>query len=387
LRKVYFKIPTGAIGIEAWYTKAFLFYLSYLRENGVEPVAIITIKPSNQTLWRLIKRKFDELKVECIEIFNNRLLSIYYHRIKMRKVFKMHHFNTNLENQIDNGKRYLEYVIHQNHEYAAPPFCTLDFDAMNALDIFLNFSDEENRLAIEELQRMQLKKDFVCVHARDSVFYPDRSDDLRNTPFENFVSASYYLGMSGINSVRMGAKQADINKDVFNKNIIDYSGKYRTDFMDIWLVANCKFFLGNNSGFFYTSYLFNKPCAILNYPCFLESTPFGVNDIYTPQRLWDKKMKRFLTFKEISKHNIGLDWWEPLRFDREGIECIQITPQEILEVAKEMNEVLDGKYKYTEEDDYLQQKFKSVFKIYHAPYHTPARVGREFLKQNKELFL
>lgn len=294
-----------------------------------------------------------------------------------------------LDRHVGNSKRYLDYIIHEYYEYAEATGNYFDFDAINSPDIFLNFSEEENGLASKELQRIQVQGDFVCVHARDGTFYPNiiRYDANRNTPFENFLPACNNLGEDGIYTLRMGSKQIPVNKEIFNQHIIDYSGKYRTDFMDIWLIANCKFFLGNNSGLFYISYLFCKPSAIVNYPCFLESVPFGVNDIYTPQRLWDKSRKRFLTFKEIAEYDIGLDCWNKVRFDKEGFECIKSAPEEITDLTKEMNDVLDGKYQYNDEDNYLQQKFKSIFKVYHAPYHTPARVGREFLKQNKELFL
>lgn len=389
MRQVKFRMFTGAIGLEAYYSKVFLFYVPYLRANGIEPVAIITVKPSNQTLMKLIKRKLKELKVALIDVSNNKILSVYYNRFKLNKRINLQCFNTRLACQINNSKRYLDYIVNRDHKYADAPGSMFDFDVMNAPEVILNFSSEENKFGRKYLDKMQVQKDFVCVHARDSAYYTNitRLDSIRNTPFENFLQACDYLGRNGIYTLRMGSKQLEFNKELFNRNIIDYAGKHTNDFMDIWTIAHCKFFLGNNSGLFYVSYMFNTPCVIVNYPSFLESVPFSIKDIYIPQRLWDKNRKRFLTFKEIADSDIGLDYWPQARYEKEGIECLQTTPEVIHEAAKEMNEVLDGKYEYTEEDNYLQQKFKSLFKVYHAPYHSPARVGREFLQQNKELFL
>ena len=386
MRKIYFKLLTGAIGLEAYNTKVFFFYIPYLRANGVEPVAVVTgYEPTNRTLWSLVRKKLEQEKIEYIDVSDNRILSVYYNRIKMRPMAR---FSAVLfAKHVGDSRRYLDHLIHRNYKYAEPPGNQMDFDAINDAGACLRFSDDENAFRAGELRKMNVNAGFVCVHSRDGAYYYPEVDTNRNTPFENYLQSCSYLGECGLHTLRMGAKQVRLDREIFNERTIDYSGEYRTDFMDIWLVANCKFFLGNNSGFYFVPYLFNKPCAIVNYPNFMDTVPLGINDIYTPQKLWDKNRKRLLTFKEIAEYDIGLDWGYLSKFKRDGIECLQTTPEEIRAVAKEMNEVLDGTYQYTEEDNYLQQKFRSIFKVYHAPYHSPARVGREFLKQNKELFL
>ncbi len=387
MRKVYFKLETGAIGLESYCVKVLLFYVPYLRSNGVEPVAVISFKWSNETLGKLIKRKFDEMKIEWTEVFHNKLVSVYYNRIKMRNRLRVNPYNMTTDRQICGSRRYLDYVINRNYEYAEAPGNYFDFEEMNGTDTLLNFSADEHKLGMDQLQKMRVSGDFVCLHARDSAFYPGLNDSLRNVPFESFLSACGYLGKSDVFSLRMGSRQNAVSKEICGGHIVDYAGEHRTDFMDIWLMANCKFFIGTDSGFFLTSYLFNKPSATVNHSLFLLNVPFGANDIYLPHNLWDKARKRILTFREIADNDIGVDCWPQERLDKEGLECIKNTPEEISELVKEMDDVLDGRYRYTEEDNYLQQKFRSIFKVYHAPYHSPARIGKEFLKQNKELFL
>ena len=50
-----------------------------------------------------------------------------------------------------------------------------------------------------------------------------------------------------------------------------------------------------------------------------------------------------------------------------------------------MNEHLDGELEYTEEDEELQKRFRSLFQPHHLGYGCPARIGAKFLRQNKEL--
>ena len=390
MKNVYFRAITGSIGQEAFHIKVFWYYVDYLRYNNIEPTLMFTGKPHNNTLNILIKRKLDSMGVKYIDLSNNKLFSVFYNRFLMRKAFKFDFNGMAIGHQIGNTKRYLDYVIHSGYKYAEAKGNYADFEALNNSKIFLAFSDEENKVAKKELMKMKINRDFVCVHARDHLFYPQRKlEDMRNIGFDKFLPACKYLSERGIQSIRMGSKQASVDKELFNQDIINYAGEHRTDFMDIWTIANCKFFLCSDSGLFNVSYMFNKPNAIVNLSSILYAAPWTQYDIYLPQKIWVRQEKRFLTFKEIAKYDIGLDMYclTSVRYDKEGFECIKSTPEEITDLTKEINDVLDGKYQYNEEDNYLQQKFRSIFKVYHSPHHTPARVGREFLKQNKELFL
>ena len=63
-----------------------------------------------------------------------------------------------------------------------------------------------------------------------------------------------------------------------------------------------------------------------------------------------------------------------------GIKVEDNTPEEINELVLEMLDKLEGKIKYTEEDEALQERFKAL----PTPYGTnPAncRIGREFLRK------
>ena len=65
--------------------------------------------------------------------------------------------------------------------------------------------------------------------------------------------------------------------------------------------------------------------------------------------------------------------------------AVENTAEEILDLAKEMDERLDGIFQTTEEDEELQDRFRSLLPPPHFYHGTPARIGAKFLRQNGEL--
>ena len=95
-------------------------------------------------------------------------------------------------------------------------------------------------------------------------------------------------------------------------------------------------------------------------------------------------MKRFLTFQEMLKGGVGR-YLRGEQYVQAGLEPIQNTAEEILDLAQEMNERIDGVFRCSEEDEKLQQQFQAIFKPHHHCYGTPVRIGAKFLRQNREL--
>ena len=71
-------------------------------------------------------------------------------------------------------------------------------------------------------------------------------------------------------------------------------------------------------------------------------------------------------------------------FQQRGIELIKNTPEEIVDVAIEMDERLKETWKTTEEDEDLQQRFWNLYgpnKLKSPSF----RMDAEFLRQNRGL--
>ena len=151
-----------------------------------------------------------------------------------------------------------------------------DRDSLNLFDIYepsLKFSEEQILYAEREKELLGIPKGkkFVCLIVRDEKFLetiyknPDKNElskhKFRNTNLENYISACEYLTSKGYYVLRMGVHVKDkINTD--NKMIIDYAylqKNKRTEFMDIYLGANCEFCISTMLGFDAIPYIFRKP--------------------------------------------------------------------------------------------------------------------------------
>jgi len=97
------------------------------------------------------------------------------------------------------------------------------------------------------------------------------------------------------------------------------------------------------------------------------------------------KENRDMSFSEIIKLEFGsIDTNEI--FSELNLKLIENTPDEIQSVTIEMDERLNGTWQTTEEDDELQKRFWALF----GPEKLKSpdlRIGAEYLRQNKDLFV
>jgi len=260
---------------------------------------------------------------------------------------------------------------------------------------YLSFTPSEERLGREALHGLGItdSSSFVCFHARDQVYldtmYPDhewRYQDYRDSSIENYLSAAEELTSRGYFMVRMGAVVKEpINTE--NQKIIDYAIKGRTDFLDIYLGAKCRFFICDSAGISSVPIVFRRPIAWVNYPHLQNMPAGGMQDLLIPKKLWLRKENRFLSLREIVDASIGI-FCQAQQFEQLGIELVENTPEEITALAVEMDERLKGAWQITKEDEQLQQRFWTILKSndlnqFAIKFHP--RIGTEFLRQNRKL--
>lgn len=257
--------------------------------------------------------------------------------------------------------------------------------------LYFTPSEEEKGKEILHQMGMDDTSWFICFHARDRVYLSNllRSLDTtyhnyRDCDVKNYLEAAKYIVSCGGFAVRMGHLVAEKLPDLQEPRIIDYASDYRSDFGDIYLAAKAKFFLGNTAGIFLVATILGVPVALTNFAPLEELTPFRTGDLFIPKKIWSIDKKRFLTFREILESGVGR-YLRGEEYARAGLEAIENTAQEILDLAIEMNERLDGTFESTEEDEELQKAFHSLFQPHHYCYGTPVRIGAKFLRENKEL--
>ena len=231
---------------------------------------------------------------------------------------------------------------------------------------------------------------YICIFARDSAYLnktiPFQNwgyHNKRNSDIDSFIETIKFLIKKGFTVIRVGSI---VQKPVSysHPKFIDYSvSELQCDFLDIFLVGTCKFFLGSPSGISDVSTVFDNPMVNVQMSEF-DIAPFGKNCIYIPKKFKFVKTNQYLKFKEgvELKLNISSNNLEEL-----GLELEDNSPQDILEAAKEMVTRMEGTFKYSPEEEKLMANFKEL--ISQSNLHcrnVESPIGIEWLKKNKELY-
>ena len=282
-------------------------------------------------------------------------------------------------------------VIRREMEYRHIPF---------AKNFIIDFTDDEHREGEKKLQEMGIHgKDYVCFMVRDNAYNKahkganrpeefEHNDRSRNADIEKYRSAFAKLGQRNICSVRMGAA---VDKKFTGEKIIDYAGEYRTEMMDFYLLANCKFFIGTCTGIIGMAMLFRRPMVMTNYINFMTNMDHHPpltyeRDLFIPKKIWHTKEQRYLTLREMLDLSFRYNTWRfSMDYEALGYEICENTPEEIEDVIMEMENRLEGRRIYTEEEEAMQANYRDILMdaVERSNFHyTDARCGTEFLKKN-----
>lgn len=262
---------------------------------------------------------------------------------------------------------------------------------------YLKLTEEEEQEGKYKMDMMGIRSPFVCIASRDteylSVIQSEENtsyQDYRDSDINRCNLLSEYLLGKGITTVRMGRYVK--NKVNFN-NCIDYANEYYDELMDIVLMKNCKFFLGDSTGITWLPMALNRPVAIKNLvPVFLDSEAFIYNsmNLYIFKKYYLKTENRFLSIKEMMKVEKEVRYNGCL-YEKFHVEVVENSEEEILDLAIEMNARIDGKWKEEKEDIELQKKYQRIYKEWYEQenYVESARldfkVGALFLRKNSFL--
>lgn len=260
----------------------------------------------------------------------------------------------------------------------------------------ISFTDEEIKAGEKYLRQVGLKSDqkFVCMIARDSAYKEkflnkNKSKDwsyhsYRDSDINKYIKVAEMLTKQNYFVFRIGK---GVNGEIKTKNykIIDYSNsKYRSDFLDIYLSTHCSFFINGESGLSSVPGVFRVPITFVNLSAIEYAYTWNSNIISIPKKYWLKQEKRFMTFKEIYSSGAGR-FLLTKQFENMGIELIENTPDEILNVSMEMHNRLNNTWMTTEEDEILQKVFWDHFPKSELHGEIHGKIGADFLRQNKEL--
>ena len=180
-----------------------------------------------------------------------------------------------------------------------------------------------------------------------------------------------------------------VNKPVSFKHpkFIDYAITHRQDFMDIYLMAKCRFVLGTTSGICDIAMIFDRPRIGVNWVP-IGHVPWGKNSLYIPKKVKYRKTEEYVSFSKLireSKNRFSEFLWNGHMFQEKGYIYEGNSPSEILDVTKEMIKRLNGEFNKTNEDRLLQ-KYYQLFPSDHWSFQVKTPIGLEFLKKHQHLF-
>ena len=263
-----------------------------------------------------------------------------------------------------------------------------------------SFTDEENERGLKFLESKGLNvgDKFICLLVRDSSYkekYGDKRDwsyhSYRDTDIKDYRHTAITLARKGYWVFRMGKIVRKPFK-VDHPRILDYANsEYRSDFLDIWLFANCYLGVQTTAGIGMVSLLFRIPLSVVN------ALPLGhINTVSNPNTIWLPKNivwadnKKPLTLKEqINTGVIGFLHSE--NYKNAKVELVDNLPEEITETVLELEAKLTGNWQSHPQDDQLQNKFWNILKTWEQFPKEHGKLQRKmpdtFLRENHDWFL
>jgi putative glycosyltransferase (TIGR04372 family) len=165
--------------------------------------------------------------------------------------------------------------------------------------------------------------------------------------------------------------------------VIDYAASTRrSPEIDIYLCAECAYFVGTNSGFSVIPPLFGRRCALTNW------SPIGIpnwylDDLYIPKLIRKISENRYLTFKEMYSSFTG---WSQFARDYEGTDFAveDNSPEDLRDAAAELHSEVFGRASEVSDDDRDRLKRFNDISLAHGGY-IGSRMGYRFLKKYNDL--
>ncbi len=250
------------------------------------------------------------------------------------------------------------------------------WEAANA-GALLGLSIDHRERGYLYFQSLGMPKDawFCGLHVRDT---EDTLSDIRNANIETYDLAIFEIEKRGGWVIRIGDRKMPPLKANKYKNVIDYAHRPdRQDWLDIFIAAACRFFIGTGSGPSAIPISFGVPVLYTNWGPLLNRQ-WGNQDLLVPKQYWSARHQRYLNMYERMEPSIGRIQSKAALLCEE-IEVHDNNP-EILKAA--VIEMMDGVNRSVSECS-AQIEFRELC-ILNKVY--PTRVASAFIDQYPHFF-
>lgn len=317
---------------------------------------LILLYPYNLPLWlvkyRLTNRELFKVDSEYIYFKKNSLLfcalrlcvTLIYLPLRILSIW----LRDSLGVKLDVSYRFPRIGmtnIYQSNEKVED----FSWDIVHSLNWREQFSDKlsiglregSNKIGKNYLREMGLSTEdwFVCAYARESGFKNDAGrHEYRNNSIINYTKAFERIIERGGWVIRMG--DCTMTKLPEMERVIDYPfTKFKSDLMDIFLIKNCRAYIGCQSGIFDVAVLFQKPFLILNMVQWNLGYPVFENSMGIVKHAYSHSKKRILTVKEMFEAS----WCTEILYgyvDNEKFKWHENSPEDIEEAVIEYLDLL-----------------------------------------------
>jgi len=226
---------------------------------------------------------------------------------------------------------------------------------------------------------------FVCLLVRDEAYLAHtlkqsegywKYHAYRDTNIADYELATLWLAEQGIWVLRMGKIMKEPLKTIHPK-IIDYAfGIDKSDFLDVWLFANCYFCISTGSGPDSISDIFRRPMLLLNYLPLRDMYSWS-NATHLPRPLFWKATGNQLSLSEYLTNA----YFKNDDYHRAGIIIKNLPSEVIRKAVQEMIFRLQGVWRDRVEDLKMHQLFWKLLRKcpdyhkIHGYIHPEAKVG------------
>jgi putative glycosyltransferase (TIGR04372 family) len=229
---------------------------------------------------------------------------------------------------------------------------------------------------------------FVSLHVRDRGYQSHHRGlhDVLNSKVRDYLPAMEEITRRGGWVIRMG----DVSMPPLPAipNVLDYChGAIRSDWMDVFLTAACRFFIGTSSGVCYAAQDYGVPCVLTNWwpPA---QRPWQSGDIFVPKRIRWLESGKFLSLKETLAEPFGYCNSLEYLWQHHGAWIKDNDPEDIRAAVVEMLERVEGTAIYTAGDLAARERAEAIYaSVAKNFYNSPAAFGasalaRDFIRRN-----
>ena len=272
----------------------------------------------------------------------------------------------------------------------------------------LRFTNEEMFEGAALLKRLGVvSAPYVCFGVREAEYYrqfqaveslkrhpnSEAQDDtfIRNPPISNYLLMAQTLAHRGYYVLRMGSVPGEPLPAGLHPRIVDYATHHRTPLGDLFLLAHCRFAVSGGAGFWWVATAFNRPVVFTDHYA-PRVRPPRPGDLFIQQLV--VRQGQPLTFAQML--DAGTAYAYRRKCDQDDAVLRHNTPEEIRDVALEMDDRLAGRWTPSVEDEQLLRRWKDLYasatlrhmawgSADHQTYGMPGQLGAAFLRTHRGL--